>query len=132
MNFTTSENILGNATTTDVVAPLQLVSGTFKPEEARDILLTLVDDKISFHRKRNFSSTERFGVEDPISKKRLPELLEMRAVLAQVIKQAAQENKVLVVDSKIYITLEENPAVMEEPTEVKYAANVEDKLLPLY
>lgn len=51
-----------------------LINGTFKPLEAKSILLTLLKNKINFHELEIFSSQERFGKDLPHSQKRITEL----------------------------------------------------------
>jgi hypothetical protein len=53
---------------------LELIKGEFSSADAKEILLQLFADKIKYHQIRNLGSIERFGEEDGISSKRLPEL----------------------------------------------------------
>lgn len=46
-----------------------LINGTFQPAEAKNVLFTLIKDKINFHELEMFSAYERYGVELPHSKK---------------------------------------------------------------
>lgn len=114
MNFQMLENQLNEAAAMDILEPIQFIAGTFQPDEARDILMTLINDKINFHKKRIFSAMERFGAEDELSKQRLPKLIQIRETMSNIIKEAAQQNKILTVHSTIHITLEDNPSVAEE------------------
>ncbi len=43
---------------------LDLIRGCFEPADAREIVLTLLSDKMKFHNLRNLSSQERFGTPD--------------------------------------------------------------------
>jgi hypothetical protein len=43
---------------------LELIKGIFASEEARDILLTMINDKIRFHDLQIFKKTERNEVDD--------------------------------------------------------------------
>jgi hypothetical protein len=63
----------------------KLISGEFNTEEAREILLNLIDSKIKFHTLKNFSAEERFGKKDPSSIKRLAELKELRAEILRLL-----------------------------------------------
>ena len=39
----------------------QLINGVFGPSEANELLMCLIEDKISFHRGNIWSRKERFG-----------------------------------------------------------------------
>ncbi|GEM_PF-190780 len=90
------------------VEPIHFIEGTFQPQDAKEILMTLVNDKINFHTKRNFSAMERFNVEDELSQKRLPELVKIRETVSNIMKEAAEKNKIVKVHSMIHITLEDD------------------------
>lgn len=60
-----------------------LIKGVFEAEEAKEILLYLIDGKIQFHNRRIFSDKIKFGTENVDSVNRVKELEEMRA---QIIK----------------------------------------------
>jgi hypothetical protein len=64
----------------------KLISGEFNTEEAREVLLNLIDSKIKFHTLKNFSAEERFGRKDPSSTKRLAELKELRAEIVRLLE----------------------------------------------
>lgn len=53
---------------------LKLISGEFNPKDAKEILINLVNDKLNFHVRKNFSSTIRFGAPDENSAQRITEL----------------------------------------------------------
>ena len=42
----------------------QLVKGKFSPAEAKEVLLTLITDKINFHKQLALSNHLRFDVND--------------------------------------------------------------------
>lgn len=52
----------------------ELINGEFTLEEARELLTNLYADKVKFHELKNFSSNERFGTNDVVAEKRIPEL----------------------------------------------------------
>jgi len=64
-----------------------LLNGTFSAKDAREILATLFNDKISFHRLRNFSHEERFGTPDPQATERIPKLKQTLEDILTVLKQ---------------------------------------------
>jgi len=81
------------------------IDGIFEPDEAAEILLNLLKSKINFHKIKNWSSQERFGKEDEIAQKRIPELQKEVEKLHVVLGQAQAQNKKLAVRSEINITL---------------------------
>ncbi len=85
---------------------ISLISGAFQPQDARELLLTLMNDKINFHVNKNFSSEERFGVADELSKKRIPELKKDIEIIKSIIQEAEEKSKTLVINSMISIKFE--------------------------
>lgn len=64
-----------------------LLKGTFTATDAKEILATLFNDKIRFHRLRNFSHEERFGVPDPHATERVPMLKQTLEDILTLLKQ---------------------------------------------
>lgn len=85
---------------------IQLTKGLFTNEEAKEILFNLINTKINFHNLKNFSSDERSGKSDEISLKRVIELNEAKATIAQLISYATKENLKIKIDTDILITIE--------------------------
>jgi hypothetical protein len=83
----------------------RLISGVFYPDEASQLLMTLIEDKISFHQRNNWSRRERFGESDPVSAKRITELRQTKADLAALIEEAAAAGMQLSISGNIEITL---------------------------
>jgi hypothetical protein len=50
----------------------------------------LYSSKIQFHQQKNFSSIERFGVEDKIALERIPQLKESLETISKIMKEVAQ------------------------------------------
>jgi hypothetical protein len=80
-----------------------LIKGVFTPDEAKEVLLTLLNHKINFHRMKNFSSEERFGKADPVSTKRLSELYESRRQVLSLLADASDSGHKLEIDSLVSI-----------------------------
>ncbi|HCL06651.1 MAG TPA: hypothetical protein DHW64_12150 [Chitinophagaceae bacterium] len=80
-----------------------LINGVFTPDEAKEVLLTLLNHKINFHRMRNFSSEERFGKPDPVSAKRLPALYESREQVLSILNDATTSGYKLEIESLVSI-----------------------------
>lgn len=84
---------------------LCLIDGLFTPEEANNVLLTLVQNKINFHNLEIFRMEERDGTLSGPSKKRLEALKEMNEKLIQIIQYAEKNQKKLKVFSSIDIEI---------------------------
>lgn len=84
---------------------LCLIDGLFTPEEANNVLLTLVQNKINFHNLEIFRMEERDGTLSSPSKKRLEALKEMNEKLIQIIQYAEKNQKKLKVFSSIDIEI---------------------------
>lgn len=57
---------------------IKLIDGVFTTGEARDIIGKLLEFKIQFHSKEDFSNEIRNGVQDDRSRKRKEELLQAK------------------------------------------------------
>jgi len=84
---------------------LSLIEGKFTPEEAREILINIFSKKVNFHERRNFSSQERFGKDDPIALKRIPELKQSIEKITTLMSEASANDKQVVISSQINIQL---------------------------
>ena len=86
---------------------LHLIDGHFNYEEAREILFDIFNSKINFHSKKNWSSRERFGKDDEIAQKRIPDIRKEMEKLETILLEAKAYNKKLLVSSTITISLVE-------------------------
>lgn len=93
-----------NANTSDVTE-YALISGTYAPEEAMEIISHLIQKKISFHELRNFSKQIRTGMDDTLSIKRIDELKQSQELLKKLVREAIRDNKSMKVSSTITINL---------------------------
>jgi hypothetical protein len=59
----------------------RLIDGTFTPEQARNISLQLLNDKMNYHYLEKISNEERFGKDHQHSDKRIKELTEEKVEL---------------------------------------------------
>lgn len=59
----------------------RLIDGVFSPEQARNITLRLLTDKINYHSIEKVSNEERFGKDHHNSEKRIKELTEEKVEL---------------------------------------------------
>ena len=83
----------------------QLIDGTFSPTEASRLLLSLVQRKIDYHRKEQFSDEERFGKAPSHSEKRLRDLAKLESDLKEFFASASDSNQNLNINGWIEITL---------------------------
>jgi len=80
-----------------------LIDGTFDTRGAADVLLELVDFKILYHMRRNFSLEERFGETDRSSEQRIEELRKTRQTLVEVLRVAEEDGQALEVRAEIQL-----------------------------
>ena len=83
----------------------KLIEGIFDPNEAKTLLNSLINNKISFHSLEGFSSQIRFNKDTYHSKKRIEELNKMKALIDEVINQAEAEKHTLEIDCIIKISV---------------------------
>lgn len=83
----------------------RLIGGVFHPDQANQLLMTLIQDKLSFHQRNNWSRRERFGESDAVGTKRMGELRQTKADLAALIAEARTEGMELTINCNIEITL---------------------------
>lgn len=84
---------------------LKLIEGKFSDDDAKEILTSIFFSKINFHNIKNWSSNERFGMDDEIAQKRIPELRKEILKLLEILSEAKAKNRRLIITSEINITL---------------------------
>lgn len=72
------------ATTKDTQS-YRLITGEFSADDARQVLISLVESKIGFHRVKNLSHKERLGTADRFSEMRIVELEQIKTDLQALI-----------------------------------------------
>ncbi len=82
----------------------QLIKGEFNPDEANEVLMKLINDKISFHQTHNWSRRE-LGESDAAGRKRIEQLTQTRAELAELLKAAGAASQRLTINCTIEISL---------------------------
>lgn len=83
----------------------QLIAGHFDAEAARDVLIKLIDSKISYHEHKEFSHQERFGEAAPGQLTRVEQLRQTRSELLQLLDSAFQSDQILSINCSIDIAL---------------------------
>jgi hypothetical protein len=61
----------------------RLIDGEFNQKDAKEIIIQLINDKINFHVRRNFSSKIRFGHADEVSENRI---ISLKSDLDTIVK----------------------------------------------
>ncbi len=85
---------------------IKLLDGTFTPSEASDILNTIIDKKINFHKLQRLSIIEQnCDDETPHLYNRMDELIKAKEVIKELILEAKKEGVALKIESDIQITL---------------------------
>lgn len=87
---------------------LTLINGIFSPSEMKEVVLSIISNKINFHHLKNLRSLEKEGLEDENSKKRLFELHQLKA---EVNALNLDENQLVTLKSTIEIDLFETEKV---------------------
>jgi|AntAceMinimDraft_11_1070367.scaffolds.fasta_scaffold33926_2 hypothetical protein len=84
---------------------IKFIDGTFNTEDASEILLAVLNDKINFHSSLLFSNMERFGVDASNSKLRIKELRADKERVIALMKEAKESGALVKVGSTISIQL---------------------------
>ncbi|WP_396194444.1 hypothetical protein [Flavobacterium sp.] len=85
----------------------KLIDGTFSAEDADQILTALLNYKIDYHNREDFSKHIRFNRDIEHSKKRIQELTETKKAVKDLIANMESNKFNLVINSTITIRLEE-------------------------
>ena len=78
---------------TQTVNEFNLLKGTFTSSETREILITLLRDKMRFHGQKNFNHQVRFGKPDIQAEERISELKKTLGEALNFLEQCNPENK---------------------------------------
>jgi len=81
----------------------ELIKGQFTAEQAKKVLVDLVQSKVSFHGKEKLRSFERTGKIKTSSEQRINELKTMREEILQLIDKADEQETKLNIKSEIQI-----------------------------
>ncbi|HKI47013.1 MAG TPA: hypothetical protein VKA08_16915 [Balneolales bacterium] len=84
-----------------------LITGTFSAGDAKEILMSLIGSKITFHTIRNLSKRERDGTVDSHSVTRINELTETRKHILDLLEKMGKENRSINISSDIHIYVDE-------------------------
>ena len=93
---------------TEVIQKVQLVEGKFTPSEASDVISSLINEKINFHKLQRLSRVEGDANADCIAPDaRIKELEEERMIAREFIKIARKEGCNLRINGIIEIAFED-------------------------
>ncbi|MBL7890584.1 MAG: hypothetical protein JNL24_13615 [Bacteroidia bacterium] len=84
---------------------LKLIDGDFSSKETLDILLNLYSSKVKYHELKNLSSRERYGKDDPIAIKRIPELKKGMEIIEELLSTSNKKDKFTI---KSYVNISFN------------------------
>ena len=90
----------------DTKSEFTLIDGKFTTEQAEQVLIALVNYKIDFHNRQDFSNHIRFNDNLEHSKKRVNQLQETKLEMQDMIKSLKLSNKNLVIKSTITVSVE--------------------------
>lgn len=82
---------------------IKLIDGTYKVEDAGEILLSVLGDKIRFHNINSLGSNERACDDSYNSETRLKELSADRDRVLQLLKENKSDDKQIKINCKIEI-----------------------------
>lgn len=82
-----------------------LIKGEFTADEAKDILMHMVQKKIDFHEMKIFSEDVRFGIKDNFSLERVEELRVSKNKVKEIIEDAQAKGQKVRIKSNIQIEI---------------------------
>lgn len=94
--------------TTTEKKEFQLIDSTFTPDDAKNLLSTLITNKINYHKIDDFSNHIRYDRDSGHSRKRIEELLQTKEELTEFIMMAKVKGVDLIVKSRVYLEYTDN------------------------
>ncbi|WP_353084698.1 hypothetical protein [Flavobacterium sp.] len=84
----------------------KLIDGVFSLEDADRVLTTLINYKIDYHNREDFSNHIRFNKDIEHSKKRIQELTETKDQIKNIINNSKLRDPKFIIKGNITIELE--------------------------
>lgn len=84
----------------------KLIEGVYTPQEAKEILMDLLDHEINFYKIQNLSAEVRQGNPDAQAWNKVQELSAEKERVLQMIRSAAEEGKKVNIYSTVHLRLE--------------------------
>lgn len=88
----------------------ELIKNTYPSIEAREVLVSLISDKIRFLNIKSWRIEEMHGADTSHLSKRIEELKETNRQIMELLERASKENLEVEIESKINIRLKEKEA----------------------
>ncbi|SFR49875.1 hypothetical protein SAMN04490243_2312 [Robiginitalea myxolifaciens] len=99
------------AVQTKTTEKVQIVKGGFTPSEASDLLLSLLDEKINFHKLQRLRWCEGyFKADTSYADTRIAQLQEEKDKVREFIRLARKEGKCLTIDGVLNLSFEDQNA----------------------
>ncbi|MCB9186707.1 MAG: hypothetical protein H6601_08175 [Flavobacteriales bacterium] len=92
---------------------IELINGTFSPQEAREVLLTILEDKVRFHNVKIIRGFET-GTDTAASHKRIKELNASRIKVHEMVDKAIENSTELAINATISISTSVQTKVGQE------------------
>lgn len=92
---------------------IELIKGTFSPKEAREILLTVLEDKVRFHNVKIIRGFET-GTDTSASQIRIKELNASKKKVQQLVGRASENSTDLAINATISISMSVQSKVEQE------------------
>lgn len=73
----------------------QLIDGVFTPDDAKNILNSMISNKIQHHDLEGFSNVIRFNLNPAHSKKRIEELNEIKSTINRLLNEIESNEQVV-------------------------------------
>jgi hypothetical protein len=86
---------------------ITFINGHFSPAEAADVLLSLLNDKIKFHRVKSLNLRNEEQGLNMSSEERIEKLKEAKKIVERLVLKAHKEGMILSIKSAIEIELME-------------------------
>jgi hypothetical protein len=97
------ENSFNKVKKSSATQKFQLINGEFNHDDAKNIILSLINSKIQYHQLEIFSMQERYGIEATHSINRIEELKLNTRDVKEIIKEAESLGLKLKVNSIVEI-----------------------------
>jgi hypothetical protein len=91
----------------ETMRKINLINGEFSSSDAREIVMDLYHKNINFNKIQNFSSQVRYGEDDLLALARIEDLKDSVEQITEILMEAKNENKRLVIKSYLEIELED-------------------------
>jgi len=85
---------------------INLINGNYNCSEAKEILMDLCNKNLNSNKLQNFSSQIRFGKDDDQALQQIDTLNKSKSDISEIIEDAKQKNKKLIIKSFIEIEYE--------------------------